>query len=113
MMFDKDTKDMICDRSKNVTRRLYNPARRPAVPGTRHKIKIDRTPAVYGEIDILTCTPQRWGDLTEEDAHREGFNSKPAYQEYFYTVNALINDDDLVWVVEFVPVWTNKEGVIL
>lgn len=113
MMFDKDTKDMICDGSKDVTRRLYNPARRPAIPGTRHKIKTDRTPVVYGEIDILTCTPQRWGDLTEDDAHREGFGSKAAYQEYFYTVNTLIGDDDLVWVVEFVPIWTNKEGVIL
>ena len=113
MMFDEDTKNMICDGSKDVTRRLYNPARRPAVPGTRHKIKIDRTKKVYGEIEILTCTPQRWGDLTEEDAHREGFKSKAWYKEYFYTVNALIHDDDLVWVVEFEPVWTNKKGVIL
>lgn len=117
MMFDEETKDMICDGSKDVTRRLYNINRRPAIPahegGKPHKIKIDRTKKVYGEIEILTCTVQYWGDLTEEDAQREGFPKKATYKEYFYATNGLINDDDLVWVVEFKPIWTNKKGVIL
>lgn len=113
MMFDEDTKDMIHEGSKDVTRRLYNPNRRPAIPGNKHKIKIDRTKMVYGEIEILSCTPQRWGDLTEEDAHREGFSSRARYREYFYATNGFITDDDLVWVIEFKPIWTSRIGIIL
>lgn len=113
MMYDEETKNMICDGIKNETRRIYNPARRPAIPGTRHKIKIDRTKKVYGEIDIISCEPQRWGDLTEEDARNEGFPNKVSYIDYFYQVNGIHQEDELIWVVKFKTVWTNKKGVIL
>lgn len=110
--YDEYTKNKMCDGEKKVTRRLYNPERRPGVPGARHKIKIDRTPTVYGEIDILACYPQRFGDMTEEDAKLEGFDSLQEYKEYFYRVNKYIDDDELVWVMEFKLVWACKEGCI-
>lgn len=118
-MFDEETKNMICRRSKKVTRRLYNPdyPRRPAVPtaesGNYHKIKIDRTPKVYGELDILACYTSTLGAMTEDDAKLEGFNNLQEYKEYFYRVNGYIDDDETIWVVEFEPVWTNPDGVIL
>lgn len=114
MMFDLLTMYMICMYMKTVTRRLYNPERRPAIPGGKpHRIKKDRTPYVYGQIKILDCYPQRFGDMTEEDARLEGFGSLREYKEYFYQVNGYITDDELVWVVEFEPIWVNIEGVIL
>ena len=116
-MFDEPTKNAICDGRKKVTRRLYNPKRRPAIPahegGKPHRIKIDRTPVVYGEIDILACYTGTLGEMTEEDAKLEGFDTLQEYKEYFYRVNGYIDDDELIWVVEFEPIWTNKEGVIL
>ena len=117
MMFDLETKNAICRRYKKVTRRLYNPDRRPAIPasegGDPHKIKIDRTKMVYGEIEIRACYTSTLGAMTEEDAQLEGFNSLQKYKEYFYQVNGYIDDDDLIWVVEFDPIWTYEPGVIL
>lgn len=117
MMFDEITKNAICIACKKVTRRLYNPNRRPAIPahegGKPHKIKIDRTPVVYGEIEITACYTSTLGDMTEDDAHREGFNTLHDYKEYFYQVNGHIDDDELIWVVEFEPIWTYQPGVIL
>ena len=117
MMFDLETKNAICRRCKSVTRRLYNSNRRPAIPehegGKPHKIKIDRTRMVYGEIRILACYTSTLGDMTEEDAKLEGFHDLEEYKQYFYKVNGYIDDDVLIWVVEFEPVWVNEKGVIL
>lgn len=84
MMFDKKTKNLICNGLKVVTRRKFNPNKRPAIPGAVHKIKIDRTKKVYGEIEIIACYPQKFGDITEDDAHYEGFNSLWEYKKYFF-----------------------------
>ena len=100
-------------RLKTETRRLYNPARRPAVPGGKIWLKIDRTPKRYGQLEILSCEPQRFGDMTQEDAHNEGFRNLAEYKKYFYEVNGQISDDDLVWVVKFKPIWTDTKGIIM
>ena len=116
MMFDLLTMYAICNGCKFVTRRLYK-GRRPAIPtaenGKYHKIKIDRTLKVYGELDILACYTSTLGAMTEEDAKLEGFSSLQEYKEYFYQVNGYVDDDEIIWVVEFTPVWTNPDGVIL
>lgn len=74
---------------------------------TLTKIKIDRTPNTWGEIKILSCEPQRFGNLTLEDARNEGFFSIEEYKKYFYEVNGHISDDDLVWVIKFEKIWTS------
>lgn len=107
MMWDHYTIQMIHYRVKSETRRLYNPNRRPGIPGHSQKLKIDRTPNVWGEIKILSCEPQKFGDLTLEDAHNEGFFSVEDYKKYFYKTNGYISDDDLVWVVKFDTIWTS------
>lgn len=115
-MFDLLTMYAICNGCKVVTRRLYS-NRRPGIPaqegGKPHRIKIDRTPTVYGEIEILACYTGTLGEMTEEDAKLEGFNSLQEYKEYFYQVNGYIDDDETIWVVEFQPIWTNPDGIIL
>ena len=113
MMFDKKTKNLICNGWKVVTRRKFNPNRRPAIPGTTHKIKIDRTKKVYGKIEIIACYPQKFGDITESDAHHEGFNSLREYKKYFFEKNGFTESNDLIWVIEFKVKWHSREGVIL
>ena len=51
--------------------------------------------------------------MTETDAHLEGFDSLEEYKQYFYKVNGYVDDEDLVWVVDFRVKWSNKKGVIL
>lgn len=113
MMFDKETKNKICYGWKITTRRLFNPKRRPAIPGKIHKIKIDRTPIVYGEIEIIDCYPQKFGRMTEVDAHLEGFDNLWEYKKYFFKKNGFIEDDELVWVIDFRVKWATSKGVII
>ena len=75
-MFDELTKDLIVTGRKTVTRRLRKNDKRPAIPGTFHKLKIDRTPKTYGYIYIISCKKGHLGSLTSYDAILEGFNSK-------------------------------------
>lgn len=113
VMYDDKCINWMCNRQKSETRRLYNPNKRPGVPGTIHWIKKDRTPKVYGQYLVLSCEPQRFGDLTDEDAKHEGdFKNAQEYKEYFYSVNGHITDDDLVWVMKFLILWTNPDGTV-
>lgn len=113
MMFDKKTKNLICNGWKIVTRRKFNPDRRPAIPRAIHKIKIDRTKKVYGEIEIIACYPQKFGNITEAEAHYEGFDSLWEYKKYFFKKNGFIESNDLIWVIEFRVKWCSRIGVIL
>ncbi len=102
MMFDKLTKDLIVSGKKTQTRRLRKYGRgRPAVPNHIHKIKIDRTKKTYGEILILSCEEAVFGQITESDAHKEGFSNVKEYTEYFESVNGKVYDDTPIWVVNF------------
>ena len=111
--YDRKCMILMDQRLKDVTRRLYNPNKRPGIPGKKHWIKIDRTKKVYGQYEVIACYPQRFGDMNEVDAHREGFDSLWEYKKYFFSINGFVEDDELVWVMEFKILWTNKEGVIL
>ena len=100
MMFDVYTVSQILSGDKTVTRRMRG-RRRPAVPGRLHKIKVDRTKNWYGWILIQDCKLERLGDLTDEEAVKEGFNNKEHYMNYFRHLNGDVDDDELIWRVEF------------
>lgn len=100
MMFDVFTVSQILSGDKTVTRRMRG-RRRPAVPGRLHKIKVDRTKNWYGWILIQNCDLERLGDLTDEEAVKEGFNNKEHYMNYFRHLNGDVDEDELIWRVEF------------
>ena len=100
-MFDEYTKNQIINGNKTVTRRMNRTGRRPAIPGKYHKIKIDRTPEVYGEILIKDCHLEPLSALTDEEGRKEGFKDKEDYLKYFKTLNGDVSLDTLVWRVEF------------
>lgn len=104
-MFDKLCIEKIYNEGKWQTRRRYNPSRRPAIPGSIHKLKIDRTKNVYGYIEINNVYSQRFGDISEFDAQAEGFNSVEEYKDYFQSINGEHNPDDMIWVVCFRRMW--------
>lgn len=102
MMFDKFCIDKIISGEKTVTRRLLS-KKRPAIPGKVHKLKRNRTPKTYGFILIKECDISLVGDITEEEAHKEGFDSRKEYIDYFMDINNIdiLSDYDLLWRVEF------------
>lgn len=104
MMFDAESVYKILKGKKCVTRRLFRAdGRRPAVPGSIHKLKIDRTKKTYGYILINSCTETLVKDIDEKEAKREGFNSVKEYIEYFMDVNDIdiLSDYDKLWRVRF------------
>ena len=104
MMFDLYCIEQIKTGNKCVTRRLIKPGgRRPAVPGTIHKLKIDRSKNVYGFIFINSCSQSRIKDIDDKEAQREGFTNRKQYINYFMDINNIdiLNDYDWVWRVRF------------
>ena len=104
MMFDEYCINKILKGEKNVTRRLPTKnGKRPAVPGTIHKLKKDRTKDVYGKIFINSCTLTLIKDIDDKEAMLEGFDSRKEYIDYFMDINNIdiLNDYDLVWRVRF------------
>lgn len=100
MMFDVYTVSQILAGNKTVTRRMPF-SRRPAVPNHYHKLKIDRTVKTYGLILILSCELEKLSNLTNEEAIKEGFNNKEHYLKYFKYLNGDVNENQLVWRIEF------------
>lgn len=100
MMFDVYCVSQILSGNKTVTRRMPT-GRRPAIPGHKHWLKVDRTKNCYGLINIISCELEKISDLTEEEAIREGFNDKNHYMNYFKHLNGDVEKDQLVWRVEF------------
>ena len=101
MMFDKLCVDLIRIGRKTATRRIKRSDRRPAKPGTIHKLKIDRTKDVYGYIFIHKCVeqPYIWA-LTNEDAQREGFDTARQFLSYWESVNRNYKGEK-IWLIEF------------
>lgn len=100
-MFDEQTLDLILKGKKTQTRRLRNDDNRPAVPGNIHKLKIDRTSKTYGYIEIISCEKAVFGDITETDAHKEGFKNVKEYTKYFTSVNGEVKKSTPIWVINF------------
>ena len=102
MMFDKYCINKILEGKKTVTRRLPK-GRQPARPGKIHKLKIDRTKKTYGLILITDCYLELVKEIDDNDAKKEGFETRKEYIEYFMDINNIdiLNDYDLLWVVEF------------
>ena len=100
MMFDVYCVSQILAGNKDVTRRMAT-GKRPAIPGHIHKLKIDRTKNTYGLILIEDCRLERLNQLTDTEAHREGFNNKEHYINYFKHLNGDVADDELIWRIQF------------
>ena len=104
MIFDEFCINKILEGKKGVTRRLpAKNGRRPAVPGTIHKLKKDRTKNVYGKIFINSCVLTLIKDIDDREAMLEGFNSRKEYIDYFMDINDIdiLSDYELVWRVRF------------
>lgn len=103
-MFDKYCIDKIQKGEKTITRRLPSKSgRRSAVPGTIHKLKVDRTEKTFGSILINSCSLTLVKDIDDKEAIKEGFNNRKEYIDYFMDINNIdmLSDYDMIWRVRF------------
>ena len=90
--------DMIAAGAKTATRR----ASRPRVkPGGVYRLRAGFFNYLPDWIRVLRVYPQRLGDMTPEDASKEGFPTLEAFRREWTDIYGAWDDDRAVWVVEF------------
>lgn len=108
--FSKLFVDSILSGQKTQTRRLGKKRWRE---GSIHLATWSRfnPEARFAHLWIIDVREQRLGDITEEEAHMEGFDSREAFLQVFHNLNrhklpSLGWEDETVWVVTFEVVET-------
>jgi len=101
MLFKRDLFDKVLNGEKTATRR----------PLKKKGIKNYETGHIYGIrngytrykawVLIKRKYKQKLGDMTEEDAHKEGFRSLQEFQKKWTQLYGSWNPEQIVWVYEF------------
>lgn len=103
--FSKIFVDLILSGQKTQTRRLGKKRWREGSVHVATWNRFDPT-ARFARLWIIDVREQRIGDITEEEAHMEGFDSRESFLRMFYDLNKhklppLGWKDETVWVVTF------------
>jgi hypothetical protein len=98
LLFKKEYIPLIKNGSKTATRRLSRPMVR--VGGT-YRVRVDFFSYLPERIRVSRIYRQRLGDMTEDDASREGFASLGEFREEWAGLYGSWDDEQAVWVVEF------------
>ncbi len=96
---------LILSGQKTQTRRL---GRKRWNVGASHQAKHNyRKSGFFALLRILDVYRERLGDISEEDARSEGYESKEAYLRAFREINRI--EDDSAWeAVLQAPIWVVK-----
>ena len=98
LLFKNHLVPKIVDGSKTATRR----ARRPNVKqGKTYRIRINYKGSLLHQIKIEELFQQRLGEMTDDDAWKEGFPSLQDYRVAWEDIYGHWDDNRIVWVVEF------------
>ena len=100
MLFKLEHKKMILEGTKTVTRRVW---KKPMVKiGGIYKAKLKMLSKEYfAKIRILNYTKQELGDMTDEDANKEGYTDLMAFHDKWIEINGNWIDNMIVDVIEF------------
>jgi len=55
----------------------------------------------FAKIEITKLYQQRLGEVTNEDARKEGYKSVVDFYKVFYDINGMIEMNQIVYVIEF------------
>jgi len=98
LIFREEHIRLILEGVKTQTRRLH---KHPLKVGRVYRVK--RNWVRYTDIQVLITRRyrQRLGDITLEEAFKEGGYSLEEFREVWERINGSWNPDELVWVYEF------------
>lgn len=98
LLWKKHYIPMVLSARKTMTRRL----KRPAVKvGGEYYIKTSLFEHLPERIRVDALYTQRLGDMTEEDAAREGAENLHSFVKDWKTLTGTWDPENTVWVVEF------------
>jgi hypothetical protein len=90
---------LILSGQKTQTRRAH---KRRWIIGHSYKIKDQYLSKGLGTIKITRSFKQRLGDISEQDAQKEGFKTRSAFMDAWRQINGSWNPDIIVTVYEFI-----------
>jgi hypothetical protein len=100
MMFKKALIDKILSGEKTATRRVRQQAKVGDVLNLMANKDYSKETGIY--IEITRVYPQRLGDMTDEDAKKEGFPDLDHFKEYWIReIESSWDSDTVLWVHEF------------
>jgi len=98
-MFKKDLLDMVLSGRKTQTRRRHkNPLKEDKI----YAIKRSWYESTGNYIRITKIYSQKLGDVTPEEAEKEGFRSVEQFTRAWTRINGDWNPDEIVTVYEFI-----------
>lgn len=98
LMFKKHHLEMVLAGTKTMTRRFH---KRPLKAGRVYQLKHDWYHTIPVWIEILKAYPERLGDISEEDAHKEGGYTIETFKDVWRDINRKWTPDLFVTVYEF------------
>ncbi len=99
LLFRKSHKATILAGVKTATRRNWETRR--ARPGAVHQCRLQLFGEPFAHVLVDDVYRQPLGDMTEEDALREGGYSLDAFRALWLEMNDAWDPELVVWVVEF------------
>jgi len=98
LMFKKHHLKMVLDGTKTMTRRVH---KRPLKAGRVYQLKRDWYHMIDERIKILRVFQERLGDISEEDARKEGGYTIEQFKEVWRDITEAWTPDLEVTVYEF------------
>jgi hypothetical protein len=108
-LFKRRLIPMVLSGVKTQTRRIH---KRRWIIGHTYKIKDQYCSKGLGTIKITRAFKQRLGDISEQDAQKEGFKNRTEFIDAWNTINGSWNPDTIVTVYEFILVEKDNEKAI-
>jgi hypothetical protein len=98
MMFKREFLDPIISGAKTQTRRLH---KHPLKEGRIYAVKRSWLGETGEYIRITKVYPQKLGDVSEEEAHKEGFRGIDEFRDAWIRINGSWDPETVVTVYEF------------
>jgi hypothetical protein len=98
MMFNKDLLEMVLSGRKTQTRRRH---KHPLKEKQKYVVKRNWYKNTEQYIQIKKVYPQKLGDVTQEEARKEGFSGLDEFREAWIRINGSWDPDMVVTVYEF------------
>jgi len=98
ILFKKSYVNKIINGEKTATRR---PKRPTVKPEGEYSIRVSFYTHLPDRFRVVKRFQQRLGDMSHDDALKEGFESLDEFREEWRSIYGRYDPDQVVWVVEF------------